>query len=99
MPRLQIDGDVDMRIGNIRVEGNIHITGNVQSGFIIEADDIIVDGIVENAELKARNTIVIRRGIKGIISKGFVKAGGNVYIGYGENARILKGGELSIEKY
>ena len=99
LPLLQIDGDVDMRIGNIRFEGTIHITGNVQSGFIIEADDIIVDGIVENAELKARNTIVIRRGIKGIISKGFVKAGGNVSIGYGENARISTGGELSIEKY
>lgn len=99
LPLLQIDGDVDMRIGNIRFEGTIHITGNVQSGFIIEADDIIVDGIVENAELKARNTIVIRRGIKGIISKGFVKAGGNVSIGYCENARISTGGELSIEKY
>ncbi len=99
LPLLQIDGDVDMHVGNIRFEGTIHITGNVQSGFIIEADDIIVDGIVENAELKARNTIVIRRGIKGIISKGFVKAGGNVSIGYGENARISTGGELSIEKY
>lgn len=98
-PLLQVDGDVDMRIGNIRFEGTIHITGNVQSGFIIDADDIIVDGIVENAELKARNTIVIRRGIKGIISKGFVKAGGNIAIGYCENARISTGGELSIEKY
>ena len=98
-PLLQVDGDVDMRIGNIRFEGTIHITGNVQSGFIIDADDIIVDGIVENAELKARNTIVIRRGIKGIISKGYVKAGGNISIGYCENARISTGGELSIEKY
>lgn len=99
LPLLQVDGDVDMRIGNIRFEGTIHITGNVQSGFIIDADDIIVEGIVENAELNARNTIVIRRGIKGTISKGFVKAGGNISIGYCENARISSGGELSIEKY
>lgn len=99
LPLLQVDGDVDMRIGNVRFEGTIHITGNIQSGFIIEADDIVVDGIVENAELKARNTIVIRRGIKGTISKGFVKAGGNISIGYCENARISSGGELSIEKY
>lgn len=99
LPLLQVDGDVDMRVGNIRFEGTIHITGNVQSGFIIEADDIVVDGIVENAELKARNTIVIRRGIKGIISKGFVKAGGNVSVGYCENAKIATGGELTIEKY
>ncbi len=98
-PLLEIDGDVDMRIGNLRFEGTIHITGNVQSGFLIEADDIIVDGIVENAELKARNTIVIKRGIKGNINKGYVKAGGNISIGYCENGCIITGGELTIEKY
>ncbi len=98
-PLLQIDGDVDMRVGNLRFEGTVHITGNVQSGFIIDADDIIVDGIVENAELKARNTIVIRRGIKGVINKGYIKAGGNISIGYCENGCIITGGQLEIEKY
>lgn len=99
LPLLQINGDVDMRVGNLRFEGTIHITGNVQSGFVLDADDIIVDGIVENAELKARNTIVIKRGVKGIISKGFIKAGGNISIGYCENGCITTGGELTIDKY
>lgn len=99
LPMLQINGDVDMHIGNVRFEGTIQITGNVQSGFIIDGDDIIVEGIVENADLKARNTIVIKRGIKGTINKGSIKAGGNISVGYCENANISAGGELSIEKY
>ena len=99
LPMLQINGDVDMRVGNVRFEGTIQITGNVQSGFIIDADDIIVEGIVENADLKARNTIVIKKGIKGVITKGSIKAGGNISVGYCENANISAGGELSIEKY
>lgn len=99
LPMLQVNGDVDMRVGNIRFEGTIYITGNVQSGFIIDGDDIIVEGIVENADLKARNTIVIKRGIKGVINKGSIKAGGNISVGYCENADISSGGELSIDKY
>lgn len=99
LPMLQINGDVDMRVGNVRFEGTIQVTGNVQSGFIIDADDIIVEGIVENADLKARNTIVIKKGIKGVITKGSIKAGGNISVGYCENANIFSGGELSVEKY
>lgn len=99
LPMLQVDGDVDMRVGNIRFEGTVMITGNVHSGFVIDADDIVVEGIVENADLKARNTIVIKRGIKGVIGKGYIKAGGNISLGYCENADISSGGELTIEKY
>lgn len=99
LPMLQVNGDVNMHIGNLRFEGTIQITGNVQSGFIIEADDIIVEGIVENAELKASNSIIIKTGVKGIINKGSIKAGGNISVGYCESANISAGGELSIEKY
>lgn len=99
LPMLQINGDIDMRVGNIRFEGTVLVSGNVQSGFLVDADDIIVEGIVENADLKARNTIVIKRGIKGVIDKGMIKAGGNISVGYCENANISAGGELSIEKY
>ncbi len=99
LPMLQVNGDVNMHIGNLRFEGTIQITGNVQSGFIIEADDIIVEGIVENAELKASHSIIIKTGVKGIINKGYIKAVGNISVGYCENANISAGGELSIEKY
>lgn len=99
LPMLQVDGDVDMRVGNLRFEGTIVVTGNVHSGFVIDADDIVVDGIVENADLKARNTIVIKRGVKGVTGKGSIKAGGNISVGYCENADILAGGEFTVEKY
>ncbi len=99
LPVLQVNGDVDMHIGNLKFEGTILIDGNVHSGFIIDGDDIVVEGIVEHAELIASNSITIKRGIKGDLNKGSIRAGGNISVGYCENANISTGGEFNIDKY
>lgn len=49
LPVLEIKGDVDMKVGNIRFDGTVHVSENVCGGFVIDADSIIVEGIVENA--------------------------------------------------
>lgn len=99
LPILEINGDVNMRVGNIRFDGTVHVSGNVLSDFLIEADDIVVDGIVENAELKARDTIVVRRGIKGVADRGSLRATNSISVGYCENATIISGGDVTIDKY
>lgn len=99
LPMLLVDGDVDMRVGNIRFEGTVQVMGNVHSGFIIDADDIIVEGLVEHAELKARNSIIIKLGVKGNLEKGSIKAGGNISVGYCEHANISTDGDFSVARY
>ena len=99
LPLLHINGNVDYRTGNINFEGAVHVSKDVLTGFSINADDIIVEGIDEDAILNARNVVNIKTGIKGLGNKGYVKAGVDVVTGYAENAKISAKSSIEIKKY
>ncbi len=98
-PMLKIYGDVDLKVGNIEFDGPVHISNNVLTGFMVKGEDIVIDGVDEDAILIAQNDITIKTGIKGLGSKGYVKAGGDVSVGYCENASIQAAGNVEINKY
>ncbi|MBM7560612.1 DUF342 domain-containing protein [Fusibacter tunisiensis] len=63
---LEIRGDVGVETGNITFQGQVVVNGNVTSGYSVECDgDLVVNGVVEGAVLKAGGNIVISRGIQG----------------------------------
>ena len=65
-PIYVVKGDVDYSVGNIDFLGSVRISGNVIQGFKVKAtDDIIIDGIVEGAEIISGHNIVIQNGIVG----------------------------------
>ena len=65
-PIYVVKGDVDYSVGNIDFLGSVRISGNVIQGFRVRAtDDIIIDGIVEGAEVISGHNIVIQNGIVG----------------------------------
>ncbi len=99
LPLLSVDGNVDYRTGNINFEGTVYVSKDVLTGFSVNADDIIIEGIDEDAVLTARNSINIKVGIKGLGNKGYVKAGVDVVTGYSENSRISARGSIEIKKY
>lgn len=93
----EVPADVDHSTGNIDYPGNIHIKGNVKSGFNVKADgDIIVEGVVEGAFLTAGGQIIVKRGIHGM-SKGVLKAEGNIIIKFIEAAVVQSGGYIETE--
>ena len=64
---LEVPADVDNSIGNINYEGSVLIHGNVKSGFSVKASgDIIVEGLVEGAELESDAQIIIKHGVNGM---------------------------------
>ncbi len=80
-----VKGDVTASSGNIRFNGDVHISGFVGSGVTVEADgNIIIDGNVEAAIIKAGNDVLIRSGVSGR-DEGIIKAGRNIYGKYFEN--------------
>ncbi len=80
-----VKGDVTASSGNIRFNGDVHVSGFVGSGVTIEADgNIIIDGNVEAAIIKAGNDVLIRSGVSGR-DEGMIKAGRNIYGKYFEN--------------
>lgn len=89
--------NVDTSTGNIDYEGSVQINGNVQSNFTVKCrGNIIVNGAVEGAFLEAGGDIIIARGMNGM-SKGTLKAGGNIVVKFLENASVEAGGYVHAE--
>ena len=97
---LQIPGDVDYGVGNIKYSGDVLINGNVLPGFTIEAEgNIHVKGDVECARIISREGHISVE--KGIIGKGetLISAKGGVQISFAQETRIVTEGTLSVSKY
>ena len=58
------NGDVDLESGNIRVNGELHIYGNIQEGMMVEAQgNLVVEGNGYGATVKAGGEILLTNNI------------------------------------
>lgn len=63
---LEIEGDADYNIGDIRFNGDIHVLGDVTGGVTLRAEgSVLVDGVIEDAKVFADQDIIVNRGIHG----------------------------------
>lgn len=89
--------NVDMSTGNIEYSGSVQINGNVNSGFIVKAGgNVVINGVVEGAQIIAEKDIVIARGMNGM-SRGMLKAGGDITAKFLENATVMADGFVYTE--
>ena len=94
---MEIPADVGPSTGDIDYDGNVTVKGNVVSGYTVRAKgDIIVDGVVEGANLVADGQIILKRGIQGG-SKGMLQAGSNITTKFIESAEVVSGGYVQTE--
>lgn len=93
----EVPANVDTSTGDIEYEGNVLVHGNVLAGFSIKAKgDIVVEGVVEGANLRAGGHIILKRGIQGM-DRGILKANGNVISRFIESATVEAGGYVSAD--
>ena len=93
----EVPANVDPSTGDIEYEGNVLVHGNVLAGFSITAKgDIVVEGVVEGANLRAGGHIILKRGIQGM-DRGVLKANGNVISRFIESATVEAGGYVSAD--
>lgn len=96
-PVLSINGDLDINIGNIDMLGDVHIRGDVRGGFSVRASgNIIIEGIVESANVEAGGDVVVVRGIVGN-NNALTKAGGQVRAKFMENCIVHAGQAVMAE--
>ncbi|MCR5651925.1 MAG: FapA family protein [Lachnospiraceae bacterium] len=89
--------NVDVATGDVNFEGNISIAGNVATGYKVSATgDIEIRGIIEAAEVTAGGSITVAKGINGM-SKGVVKAGGDIATKYINSATVEAGANIRSE--
>ncbi|MDR0586681.1 MAG: FapA family protein [Treponema sp.] len=95
-PVYTVQGNVNLKTGNIIFLGTVIITGNVEDGFSVKAaGNIEVDGTVEKAELDAEGDIIVHQGITGK-SNGLVRAGRSIWARFIENAQVEAGSMVVV---
>jgi uncharacterized protein (DUF342 family) len=83
--------NVDNSTGNILFDGNVNISGNVQSNFkVVAGGNVVISGVVEGAVVEAGGDIVIARGMNGM-NKGILKADGSIVSKFLENTTASAG--------
>jgi uncharacterized protein len=92
-----IKGNVDLKSGNVKFEGSVHITGSVNSGFyVMSGKDIGVGEGIEAALLSAEESITIKQGIKGA-GKAFLRTKENISAAFAEQATMLSVKDIIIQ--
>lgn len=91
---MDVSGNVDYSTGNINYPGDVHIRGDVCSGFSVKAmGSITVDGVVEAGMVEAGGDLVIAKGIVGD-KECIIRSRSNVYTKYLENGVVHARGNL-----
>jgi len=95
-PVYTVEGDVNLKTGNIIFLGTVIINGNVEDGFSVKAaGNIEVKGTVARAELDAEGDIIIYQGINGK-SGGRIRAGRSLWSRFIENANVEVGNMVVV---
>ena len=97
---LNARGNVDFHTGNIFFVGNLAVHGDVKAGFEVQANDILIKGLLEGGIARAQHDMVIQGGVRGHANgKCLVDAGKSLRISHVENAEVRSHGKLLIEKF
>jgi uncharacterized protein (DUF342 family) len=95
-PVYTVQGDVNLKTGNIIFLGTVIINGNVEDGFSVKAaGNIEVNGTVEKAELDAEGDIIVHQGITGTKANGIIRAGKSLWARFIENT-VIEAGNMVV---
>ena len=90
-----VDGDVDLAVGNINFDGDVYITGNVDPGFMISASgNVSIEGSCEGCSIFAGADILVKGGVQGK-NDSEIRAGGNIIGQFFESAKIIAEGDVT----
>ncbi|HOJ63039.1 MAG TPA: FapA family protein [Spirochaetota bacterium] len=85
---LTINGDVNLKTGNIIFLGTVIIQGNVEDGFSVKAaGNIEIHGSVGKCELDAEGDIIISQGVQGK-NEGFIRTGKCLYAKFLQDVKV-----------
>lgn len=85
---LHIDRDVDLTVGNILFVGDVVVGRNVNSGFEVQAKNILIKGHIEASTITAQESIIAESGVKGQ-KEAVISAGKSIRLPFCENATLM----------
>jgi hypothetical protein len=91
-----VNGNVNLKTGNITFLGGVVVKGNVDDGFNVKASgNIEVMGSVGKSLLDAEGDIIVRQGVAGK-ETGVIRCGGNLWCKFIENVTVEAGGLVIV---
>jgi len=92
------EGDVDLRSGNLEMEGSLVINGNITRGFAVRASgDVDVRGSLDGGSVEAGGNVTVRGGpSEGTAASS--QADGDLAVTRAERVTLTSGGLLRIEE-
>lgn len=95
-PTFVVQGDVNLRSGNIRFNGDVVVHGDVLENFIVEATgDVLIQKTVDKATVHADGNVVVQGGVHGKDGVD-VRAGGDLTVRHAENATLSAGANVFV---
>ncbi len=92
-----VPANVDNSTGDVEYNGSVEVKGNVNSGFSVKAGgDIVVEGLVEGATLKAKGKIIVKLGVHGM-SNALLVAGSSITVKFVENAEMYSDESINAD--
>lgn len=97
---LNVRGDVNFHTGNIFFVSDSAVHGSVKAGFEMQANNILIKGMVEGGIVRARRDLAVVGGIRGGAGKHCLAvAGGRLTSLFVEKAEIRAADTIQIKKY
>lgn len=83
-----VNGDVNLKTGNILFLGTVIVNGNVEDGYSVKAaGNIEIHGSVGKCELDAEGDIIISQGVQGK-NEGFIRTSKSLYAKFLQDVKI-----------
>lgn len=96
-PVMDLQGSVDATSGNVSALGDIHIHGDVCSGFSVRATgSVTIDGTVESATVEAGGDLIVRNGVQGN-GQAVLRSHRSVYVRYMESCSVYARDNVEAE--
>lgn len=94
-PSIEINGDIDLKTGNIDFIGDVIVKGSVTPGFSVKAGGTVdIQGMITGGSVEAEK-LIVRHGIQGM-NKGRMQIHGDVIAQFIENAEIYAEGDIIV---
>jgi len=96
---LNVRGDVNFSTGNIFFVGDMAVHGDVRAGFEIQANRILIKGMVEGGVVRASGDLALQGGARGGASgRCLLSAGSNLRLPFVEKAELRAGNNIYVER-
>lgn len=97
---LNVRSDVNFHTGNIFFVGDAMLHKDVKAGFIVQANNVLVQGLVEGGEVRARQDLQVLGGARGGAGKRcMLDAGNRLEISFAEKVELRSKHKLIVNKF